>query len=172
MENTRWYVLKTRPRFERVVAAHLEKQQVDHYLPFRQIHRNMMGEGSRAIELPLLPGYVFCKCATKLPSLFMIPGVVGIMRGADSSHTMSEYEVMVLQRIVDARVPVQPWQFTRRGEVVTLENGPLSGVTGILQRRSGKRLLIFSIRLIQRSLAIEIDGYTISSGVGVLGSVA
>ena len=38
-----------------------------------------------------------------------------------------------------------------------VEDGPLSGVTGILEERTDRRLLVLSIQLIRRSIAVKID---------------
>ena len=47
-----WYAIHVRPRFDRVVAVHLKKQNVEHYLPLRRVTRR---SSIPSIKLPLLP---------------------------------------------------------------------------------------------------------------------
>lgn len=77
MENSEWYALQVRPRFERVVASHLKKQNIECYLPLRRLSRQSR---TRSIELPLLPGYVFCCVQNREGgSLWTIPGVLNVL---------------------------------------------------------------------------------------------
>jgi hypothetical protein len=72
-----WYALQVRPRFERVVAFHLEKQNIEHYLPLRRVTRQ---SSVRSIELPFSPGYIFCCVQTRESrSLWTIPGVLNVL---------------------------------------------------------------------------------------------
>src|SRR5687767_11594543 len=55
-----WYVLATRCRQERILAAEFSAMGVAHYLPLVTRSRNY-GDQSVAVEVPLFPGYVFMR---------------------------------------------------------------------------------------------------------------
>ena len=168
MERFEWYALHVRPRFGKVVAFRLHEHQIENYLPLRRLARQSAGSIS-SIELPLFPGYIFCKALPAiLPCLRAIPGILDVAGGAYPNSAISEQKIRDFKRIVDAGLAVQPWPFTPSGKTVTIENGPLKGVTGILDDTPAARVLIVSIDLIRRSVAVEVDHHhTFSSGTGV-----
>ena len=164
-----WYALHVRPRFEYLVAFRLQQRGVEHYFPLRLITRQS-ANGQRSIEVPLFPGFVFCKAhPTVHRSLLTIPGILDVVRGSATDAAVSEQSIENLKRIINTGLAVQPWPFTSSGKRVTVGNGPLKGVSGILDDSAPARVVfIVSIDSIRRSLAIEVDHHlTFSSPAGV-----
>jgi transcription antitermination factor NusG len=156
MERFEWYALHVRPRFEKVVAGCLQEYQIENYLPLRRLTRQSAASMG-SIELPLLPGYIFCKVPPSvLRSLITIPGVLDVAGDAHSNSAISEEKIRDFRRIIDVGLTVQPWPFTRSEKTVMIENGPLKGVSGILEDTPAARVLIVSIDLIQRSVAVKV----------------
>ncbi len=57
-----------------------------------------------------------------------------------------------------------PWSahpFLKIGQRVRICSGALKGVEGILIARNGDRTLVVSVDVIQRSLAVRIEGYQV-----------
>jgi transcription antitermination factor NusG len=155
MGNLQWHALQVRPHFERIVGMRLGQRGIEQFVPLRQIGRH---PNSLIFEAPLFPAYVLCKSDAKAVSSFWdIPGVLSPVRGSDQIDIVPEQQIVDLRRILASRLPAQSWPFTPEGIEVMIEDGPLSGVTGILEGKSDKRLLILSIRLIRRSIAVKID---------------
>ena len=61
-----------------------------------------------------------------------------------------------VETIVRSGLLAQPWPFLQAGQTVTIEEGPLRSVTGVLTEVDGSEQLIVSITLLQRSLAVAI----------------
>jgi transcription termination/antitermination protein NusG len=60
--------------------------------------------------------------------------------------------------MLQAHVPVSPHTYLRDGQRVRLTHGPLADVEGILVRQKpDKGLLVLSVDLLRRSVAVEID---------------
>ena len=153
--NPQWHVLQVRQRFERIVALRLRERAIEGYVPLRRIGRKANGT---SIELPLFPGYVFCKYdEVAVSSFFDIPGVLCMVQGTDGINIIPEQQITDLRRILASGLDVQAWPFTLQGGTVMAEDGPLSGVTGILEERTDKRFLVLSIQLIRRPIAVKID---------------
>src|SRR5437899_783243 len=153
--NPQWHVLQVRQRFERIVALRLRERAIEGYVPLRRIGRKANGT---SIELPLFPGYVFCKYdEAAVSSFYDIPGVLCMVQGADGINIIPEQQITDLRRILASGLDVQAWPFTLQEGTVMVEDGPLSGVTGILKQRADKRFLVRSMRLIRRSIAVKID---------------
>jgi transcription termination/antitermination protein NusG len=175
MDSPQWHALQVRPRFERIVALRLRQRHIEQYLPLRKIARN----DTHSIEVPLFPGYVFCKDDRLAAALWDIPGALFIVRSTDGINIIPEQQITDLRRILTAGVNVQAWPFTSPGRTVMVEHGPLSGVTGILEERTDRRLLVLSIQVIRRSVALKIDrhtrisfrqGATLPFGIGYMAS--
>jgi len=76
----------------------------------------------------------------------------------DQLASVSDREVDAIRRMAGAPTPVMPHTFLREGQRVRIASGPLDGVEGILvSTRPQKGLLVVSIELLQRSVAVEVD---------------
>ena len=80
-----------------------------------------------------------------------------MVQGTDGVNIIPEQEITDLRRTLAAGLSVRPRPFIWQGRIVMVEDGPLSGVTGILKETADERLLILSIELIRRSIAVRID---------------
>jgi transcription antitermination factor NusG len=166
MENSEWYALQVRPRFERAVVFRLKKETIEHYLPLRRVTRqSRIG----SIELPILPGYVFCCVQTRESRwLWTIPGILNVL-GPPVGRAIPKEQVRDLKRIIDNGFAVQQWPFMPAGSAVRVQNGPLKGISGILNNEPHNlRVLVLSIDLIHRSVGVRLGkDYQFSSGAGM-----
>jgi transcription antitermination factor NusG len=156
VENAFWHALYTMRRFERTVAQHLQKRCVEGFVPFFAVRRLSL-DGEIRIEVPLFPRYAFCKCAVSaLESIRTIPGVLTVVHTAGSIGTVHTQEIEAVQRVVNSGFLYEPWHHAP-GKLVTIEEGPLQGLRGVLDNTGARRRLILQVSLIRRSVAIEID---------------
>jgi hypothetical protein len=58
---------------------------------------------------------------------------------------------------VRAGVHLQLWPFLKVGQRVTIEEGPLRSLEGILVTTKGNDQLVLSVSLLQRSVAVAVD---------------
>ncbi len=71
---------------------------------------------------------------------------------------MPDSEIDALQRIQRAEVPVLLRPYLREGQRVRITDGPLAGIEGrLVHTKPNKGLLVLSIDLLQRSVAVELD---------------
>jgi transcription antitermination factor NusG len=67
-------------------------------------------------------------------------------------------EIAAVQRMLASGVPVSSHRTPAEGARVRVTGGPLTGLVGLFQRtRTSKGLLLASITLVQRSVAVEVD---------------
>lgn len=57
-DNRKWYVVYTRPRWEKKVAATLQDRGIDNYCPLNKVKKQWSDRKKTVIE-PLIKGYVF-----------------------------------------------------------------------------------------------------------------
>jgi len=153
-----WYALRVRSRYENTVAAHLRGKGYESLLPLYKSQRPW-SDRFKEIELPLFPGYVFCRFnpLDRLPIL-TVPGVVHVVGVGRTPVAIDENEFAAIQAAVKSGLPSQPWPFLQIGHRVRIEHGPLCGLEGILLGFRGHQRLVLSVTLLQRSVAVQVDG--------------
>ena len=127
------------------------------FLPLYRSRRRW-SDRFRELDLPLIPGYVFCRfdAAHRLPIL-TTAGVVNIVGAGKTPQPVDEVEMQALMTAVRAGLHLQLWPFLKVGQRVLIEEGPLRSLEGILVTTKGKDQLILSVSLLQRSVAIAVD---------------
>jgi transcription termination/antitermination protein NusG len=157
----RWYALYTRSRHEKSVGNLLQRKQVEIFLPvFETVRRWKNGE--HRVELPLFPGYAFVRIALRdRLQVLKVPGVVRMVGFDGGPAPIEDAEVESLQRALAEGVKASPHPYLTVGRRVRITAGPLSGQQGILVRRKGSVRVVLSVDLIQRSIAVEADAFTI-----------
>lgn len=96
----------------------------------------------------------------RLPVL-VIPGVVRIVGLGKIPVPMEEEEIAAVQAVVASGLLARPFPFLKIGQTVTIAEGPLRSVTGIITAIDGSDHLIVSISLLQRSLAVALPRHWI-----------
>lgn len=156
-EGRPWYALSVRSRHERTVAHFLESFGYVWFLPTYKARR-LWSDRIKEVEVPLFPGYLFCRfdIRNRLPIL-MIPGVRQIVGGTKIPTAIDTAEVNALQAVVRAGAACEPWPFLKVGDRLRIEHGSLAGVEGILLQVKGRHRLVLSVTLLQRSVSVDID---------------
>lgn len=156
-----WYALQVASRCEKAVASGLSLRGYNEFLPLYHSRRRW-SDRFQDVDLPLFSGYVFCQLDihNRLPVL-VIPGVLRIVGIGKTPMPVDREEMQAVEAIVNSGLLAQPWPFLRAGQTVTIEEGPLRSVTGILTEIDGAKQLIVSITLLQRSLAVAIPRYAV-----------
>jgi transcription antitermination factor NusG len=158
-----WFALQVKGNYENVVAAHLGGKDYEWFLPLYK-SRNRWSDRWKEIKRPLFPGYLFCQFnpLNRVPIL-TIPGVTRIVGTGRNPIAIEGAEIAAIQATVKSGLPSQPWPYLRIGRRVRIEYGPLSGLDGILLEFKGEHRLVLSVSLLQRSVAVEVDGAWVTS---------
>jgi transcription termination/antitermination protein NusG len=110
------------------------------------------------VDLPLFPGYVFCRFAyaSRLPVL-NTPGVTSVVSFSDTPTPVADDEISQLRAIQASGLPSQPWPYLRLGQKARIERGALAGLEGVLIRENDALRVVVSVELLRRAVAVEID---------------
>jgi transcription antitermination factor NusG len=155
MSSNRWFAIHVRPNSEKMVAMLLRYKGYEEFLPLYEADSAPLGR--RKAERPLFPGYVFCHFAESANGLIVTtPGVIRIVGAGAKSAPIDDAEIAALKMIGKSRCKVRPWPRLEEGEVVTIARGPLCGCRGVLKAWKDSNHFIVSVKLLQRSLAIQI----------------
>ena len=152
-----WFALRVRSNFERPVSDLLQAKGVEEFLPTYR-SRRMWSDRIRHLDLPLFPGYVFCRIPVEARGLVLATtGVVNIVGVRQQPLPIAEEEIAGVRKMIESSAAVKPWPYIRIGQRVRVHSGSLAGVEGILLRIKDSCRLVISVTLLGRSVATEID---------------
>ena len=153
----RWFALQVWTRKESAVASELQAKGFECFLPmFTSIRQ--WSDRVKQVELPLFPGYLFCRFElNNRRSLVVTPGVLQIVGVGKSPAPLDDAEISALQLAAASEFPRQPWPYLSAGTRVRVVHGNLSGIEGILINFKGNHRVVLSVSLLQRSVALEVD---------------
>ena len=156
-ERRRWFALSVAPRHEKKVSCQLKHKGYETFLPlYPRQHR--YGRRTREFELPLFPGYLFCRTDPddRLPVL-TTPGVFQFLGAGKGPSPIADDEIGAIQIAVRAGLRMEPYNYWEKGQEVRIAKGPLTGLAGMVVDSNKPLRLVLSIALIQRSVLVEID---------------
>ena len=110
----------------------------------------------------MFPSYLFLNHSMSKLGFVEISKARGLVRILgerwDRLSRVPEVEIEAIQRVLRTNLPVIPHAYLREGQRARITQGPLTGVEGILvQSKPEKGLLVLSIELLRRSIAVEVD---------------
>jgi len=152
-----WFALQVRSQRESYVADQLSAKGYELFLPLYTC-RKRWSDRIKKVELPLFPGYLFCRFDPyhRLPIL-KTPWLLRIVGFNHIPTPVDDKEIGSVRTLVASGAAAQPWPFAEIGERVRIESGPLRGIVGILTQIKGHNKLVISVTLLQRSVAVEVD---------------
>ena len=156
-----WYALYTRSHCEQLVWDQLVAKSFHLFLPRIAVWSQRAG-GRHRISVPMFPGYLFLRHAIDKVSYINICKTRGLVRilgeSWDRLSVIPHAEIEAIQAVLSTSLPTIPYPYLREGQQVRITRGPLRGIEGVLvYSKPLKGLLILSIDLLQRSVAVEVD---------------
>jgi len=151
-----WFAIRVRPRWEKVVAGALRGKQYEEFLPLYQ-KRSRWSDRVKSVELPLFPGYVFCRAdLSGRPPLVTTPGVIGILSFGGSPAVISDSEIEALKTVLRSGAGAEPCSYLGVGQRVRIDYGAMAGIEGILLHTKSDCRVVLSVDALCRSVAVEI----------------
>ena len=160
-ELPRWYALWTHSHCEQLVRGQLDGKGFEVFLPTIGVWSLRAGV-KRRIRRPLFPGYLFVRdklSGARYVELLKARGLVGVLGGQDGGPgEIPESEIKAIRALVNSELPASPYPYLQTGQRVRITDGPFTGGEGVLvDRRAGQSLLVLSVHLFRRSIAVEVD---------------
>jgi transcription antitermination factor NusG len=155
-----WFAVQTRYRFEKKVVAQLNHKSCEVYLPLLTEHHTW-SDRQKVVTTPLFPGYAFVHIDQShgaRETVLHTAGLIGFVNFGGVVAAVPSKQIEDLQLLLQEKGLFSLHAFVTAGQRVRIRGGCLQGLEGVLvQHEKGK--LVISIESIQRSLAIEIQGY-------------
>ena len=159
--NLNWYALHIRSRHEKTVAARLDSQATEVFLPLHRSRRHWKNGVQAEVDLPLFPCYLFARASIfDRHRLLQTPGVLGFAATSAHHSSIPDEEVALLRKATES-FKAEPHPYLNTGDSVRIVMGPLAGMEGILTRRKNEHRVVLSIQAIMRSIAVEVSEFEI-----------
>ena len=157
IDNTRWYALTVRYQHERQTERALQSQGWQTLVPLYR-SRRQWSDRVKDVELPLFAGYVFCRFAVSgRKQVLDTPGVARVVGFGGSDVALEDFEIAGIERLLALNLPLSPWPYLTAGDRVRVEHGAMRGLEGTLLRAKGSVRLVIGVKLLQRSISVELD---------------
>jgi transcription antitermination factor NusG len=154
-----WYAVYTRSRHEKQVAAYLQQQKIETYLPLRR-EWSSRKDRKLTIQVPALPGYLFVRGALHGDTRALIKRASGVLRVVESSGRPAPIppsQIASLRALLDAAVNAEGHPYLKIGDRVRVVRGPLIGAEGMLVRVAENRhRLVINVDYVNQALSAEI----------------
>lgn len=128
-----WYVVYTKPKWEKKVAERLNEMGVISYCPLIT-KMSQWSDRKKKIEVPLFNSYIFVQLNEKDRSvIFDIPGAVRYLFWLGKPAIVKEKEIEAIQNWLgkpnDFEVMIDKWQV---GDKISIESGPFVSQSAIV----------------------------------------
>ncbi len=151
-ENKKWYVVYTRPRWEKKVAAVLQEQGIENYCPLNKVYRQWSDRRKVVLE-PLFKGYVFVALQEGNKwDIKKVNGILNFVFWLGKPAVVKETEIdkirMFLQEF--GSVEVADKKHFAKSDTVIIKQGVFMDYKGII------------VEVIDNKVKVDIEGMKVS----------
>lgn len=158
IDQEKWYVLYTRPNFEKIIDKRLKELGFHSYLPLKKELR-FWNQKKVWIEIPLFRSYVFIKTSLKKKDrVFSLSGILNYVSFGNQLGTLNEDEINRIKKICQFNGEIKiEFEKPEVGKRVEICEGPLKGLMGFLSVTNGKRKIRIRIEKLNCFASIIMD---------------
>ena len=157
----RWWVVHTKARNEKALAADLESLGIGYFLPLARVRRKYGGRTAH-VRIPLFPGYLFlCGGTDERYATLTTHRVANVIDVVDQEGLKNDLRRIC--RTVSSDVPVDVYPGIRRGRRCRVIRGSLRGLEGVVLRRRGVCRVYVAVEMLGQSAEVEIDPYLLET---------
>ena len=125
--------------------------------------RKQWSDRSKQVDMPLFPGYIFCRFAgAQKARVLDTPGIGKIVGFGGHPAPVPDDEVGAIQAAMRSGSPLRPWPRLKPGDRVRVERGPLRGVDGTFVKEKDAWTFVIGIEMLQRWVAVDLDPATLT----------
>jgi transcriptional antiterminator RfaH len=159
-EELKWHIAYTYPKAERKVFRKLELMGVTAFLPLHYVVRTW-SDRKKKLEVPLFPNYIFIyTSSSERYELLQIKEVVRFVSFDGSPAIVSETLINSLKKMLKGDVEVSEEEY-HEGMHVKVTDGLFKGAEGILIRKNSKSRLVIQIKVLRRTVSVDISSSSI-----------
>lgn len=150
-----WYVAHTRPRSEKKLVEFCHRENLSATLPCYQSVRKYRGKTVVFLK-PLFPNYVFLELLPEQrQTVFQNRYVANLLDVPDQAVFAQQLKDILVAVESDIEIRLAPQIL--EGKQVKIKSGPLRGVEGTVESRTGSTWVILRLDFISQSAAVKMD---------------
>jgi transcription antitermination factor NusG len=150
-----WHVAHTRPRCEKKLLQSCGRAGIDAQLPCYRSARRYRGKVA-VFHKPLFPGYVFLRMPwDKRNSVLQSDLVANLLDVPDQELFGRQLNDILRALETDLEIRLAP--VIGEGMRVKIKNGPLRGVEGWVEKRSGVSMVLIRLDFIGQAAAVKLE---------------
>lgn len=165
-----WYLAYTKPRQEPIAEQNLVQQNFEVYLPlYKKVKK--VEQGPVVLFEPMFPRYIFFRPAKSGQSISVVRNTKGINNLVRFGFEPATLDPELLDRIrqieqLRSQASVQEIDNLQAGQKVILKNSPLSGLEGVVQSVSSKRVAVL-LEILGRPTLVKMEHHQLEAGQAV-----
>jgi transcription antitermination factor NusG len=147
-----WYALQTKPRQEFKAEKQLNTLNIENYLPVIAKKKNWTDRTKEIFE-PVIRGYIFIKSneSERLKSLEQF-SICKCLFDQGKPAVIPDWQIENLKKMLNVHSEYFVYEGLITGTKVQIIQGPFSGVIGVIQSTSEKRMFAVSLELLNRTV--------------------
>jgi transcriptional antiterminator RfaH len=153
----KWYAVYTRSRAEKKVAADLEENHIEVYLPLYKTIRQW-SDRKKKVDLPLIRGYLFVHIKGKeYFEVLKIQGVVAFVKFLGKPTFIPAWQIQNLKILLGSgeQFEIAITAFSE-GDFVQITAGVLKGLKGKIVNLRRKKKLLISLDALDYCFTVDI----------------
>ena len=152
-----WYVVYTKPRWEKKVARQLQQKGIEHYCPLTKVQKQW-SDRKKWVTAPLFSSYLFVKINMgEYHEVLNTPGVARFVWFEGKPVPIAEKQIITIQQLLAGDIDLESVEDTfEQGDLVTIDYGTMKGIAGELIDYRGKKRILIRINEIGKNLVIEV----------------
>ena len=155
MSELPWYVAHTRPRCEKKLAQYCERNGLAHTLPCYRVAHKYRGKTVTFVK-PLFPGYLFLRLdPSQRQTVYQSDYVANVLNVVDQATFEQQLDDILIALDTDLEVRLAP-QITA-GCRVKIKSGPLRGMEGWVEQRTGTVQVLLRLDFIGQAAAVKME---------------
>jgi len=150
-----WFVAHVRPRREKKLVEYCQRQAIAATLPCYNSAHKYRGK-TVVFQKPLFPGYVFLQLEPPQKELLRRNDhVANLLEVFDQETFARQLEDILLALATELEVRLAP--AIGEGMRVRIKSGPLQGLEGWVEQRSGPTTVLLRLDFIGQAAAVKMD---------------
>ena len=150
-----WFVAHTKPRCEKKLADYCQLERIAVTLPCYDSVKEYRGK-TVTFRKPLFPGYIFLRLHSQQVAILRQSKHVANLLDVFDQATF-EHQLKDILRAIEANVGVRLAPRIQEGTRVRFRSGPLQGIEGLVERRSGMTTVLLRLDFINQAASVTVD---------------
>jgi transcription elongation factor/antiterminator RfaH len=152
-----WYVLYTRPKYEKKISEEISRLNYENYLPLRTVFRKW-SDRVKKIQEPLFPNYIFVRLPINEKHwILSVDGAVRLITFDGKPVPVRDTEIDRIKKIEVMGQDVALETVHRVGEKVRVTKGVFTGYEGELLRMPKGPRLVIKLPVLNQAVSVYIS---------------